>query len=92
MQSILIVFLKNLILIIIKLLYNLLTPLSVNQEEKEVKWLERSRVFKAKEVKGLYNLTYCCIITKDFLELLYNIAKKKVVALVYGILNSWTYS
>ena len=45
-------------LIIIKLLYNLLTSLSVNQEEKEVKRLERSQVFKAKEVKGLYKLTY----------------------------------
>ena len=43
-------------LIIIKLLYNLLTSLSVNQEEKEVKQLERSPVFKAKEVKGLYKL------------------------------------
>ena len=42
-------------LIIIKLLYNLLT--SLNQEEKEVKRLERSRVFKAKEIKGLYKLT-----------------------------------
>ena len=44
-------------LIIIKLLYSLLTSLSVNQEEKEVKRLERSRVFMAKEVKGLYKLT-----------------------------------
>ena len=44
-------------LVIIKLLYNLLTSLSVNQEEKEVKRLERSLVFKAKEVKGLYKLT-----------------------------------
>ena len=42
---------------IIKLLYNLLTSLSVNQEEKEVKRLERSLVFKAKEVKELYKLT-----------------------------------
>ena len=40
-----------------KLLYNLLTSLSVNQEEKEVKRLERSRIFKAKEVKRLYKLT-----------------------------------
>ena len=44
-------------LIIIKLLYNLLTSLSVNQEEKEVKRLEQSLIFKAKEVKGLYKLT-----------------------------------
>ena len=40
-----------------KLLYNLLTSLSLNQEEKEVKRLERSRVFKAKEVKGLYKFS-----------------------------------
>ena len=48
-------------LIIIKLLYNLLTSLSVNQKEKEVKQLERSQVFKAKEVKGLYKLTYLVV-------------------------------
>ena len=58
-------------LIFVKVLYNLITSLSVNQEEKEVKRLERSLVFKAKEVKGLYKLTKGCIIIKDFLELLY---------------------